>query len=353
MERAGVEQRIVKLKPRPRFSRVAPGVAKAKIRGETLRVMIALGLFADADGQCWPSTSLLAAKSGVGVTHIPRALRDAVEKGVLHIGYRPDGSNLYTLIGLTPIVSEFTKGGNIVEPPVVSEFTTCGNIVEPPVVNEFTTGGKALCIDEHPNEHPSGTAQLTARARGGETAAEILTPIEVERSDQFELLWLEYPSRPDDPKQSARKAFDELISKGVNPEQLISAAVRYGDWVKRDAPGGAYVAHLHRWLREGRYQNEHKAWAQPRQGIFGAAEAVLREPLLDSDRWQQRDDRKPFVSWIDRLDELERTATWCADWGPPPNDPACQLPPRFRGKPCVRRWLDHAANNIRATATDG
>jgi len=61
--------------------------------------------------------------------------------------------------------------------------------------------------------------------------------------------------------------------------------------------------------------------------VAGQHAAAAARAAHRSDRGQQRDDRKPFISWIDRLDELERTATWCADWGPPPNDPACQLPP--------------------------
>src|SRR5580692_8435968 len=57
--------------------------------------------------------------------------------------------------------------------------------------------------------------------------------------------------------------------------------------------------------------------------------------------------RLPTISIPDSAQDksaLERTATWSADWGPPPEDPACQLPPKFRGKPCVRRWLEHRAN---------
>ena len=148
------------------------------------------------------------------------------------------------------------------------------------------------------------------------------------------------------PKQSARQAFDELTaSRGVDPQSLIAAAVRYAEWVKRDEPGGAYVPHLHRWLREDRYQHDNKSWPRPRQSIVGIARDLIENsPPLATERQHRATPREPGVFWTDRLEELERTATWSADWGPPPDDAACQLPPRFRGKPCVRRWLEHRAN---------
>jgi hypothetical protein len=330
---------VVKLEPGLRFSRVALAVAKAPIRRETERVLIALGIHVDKNGQCWPKNPTLSAESGVDITHIPRALRQASEKGLLQVepGRAPHGGNLYTLIGLAPI--------DATEPRVAIDVATGGYATEPLVAIDVATGGYHPYIEEHPSEHPNGIAHLTARVRAGESAVEILSPIEAERADQFELLWMEYPSRPDDPKQSARKAFDELTSRGVDPQSLIAAAVRYAEWVKRDEPGGAYAPHLHRWLRDGRYQHDGKSWPRPRQGIVGIARDLLENSTpLATERQHQANPREPRVFWTDRLEELERTATWSADWGPPPEDPACQLPPKFRGKPCVRRWLEHRAN---------
>src|SRR5437764_13127226 len=130
-----------------------------------------------------------------------------------------------------------------------------GDAVSPDMATGVAPYGDAY-IEEHPSEHPSGAAHSTARVRACENAVEILSPIEVERADQFELLWVEYPSRPDDSKRLARQAFDQLLSAGVHADQVIAAAVRYAGWVKRDEPGGAYVPHLHRWLRDGRYQHD-------------------------------------------------------------------------------------------------
>jgi hypothetical protein len=175
-----------------------------------------------------------------------------------------------------------------------------GDAASPRAATGDTTGGDGPYIEEHPNEHPIGTAHLTKRVCDTE-------------AEQFERLWREYPRRPDDPKQTARQAFNELINGGTDSEILIGAAIRYTAWVGRDAPGhGRYVPYLHRWLREGRYQQD----AESRPGV--------------------REDR---VYWLDRLGELERKGVWLADWGPAPNEPACQLPPQFRNKPCVRRWL--------------
>ena len=69
--------KVVKLEPGLRFSRVAPGVAKAKLRDETRRVLIALGIFVNANGQCWPGNSLLSAERRVERRHLWRALGEA------------------------------------------------------------------------------------------------------------------------------------------------------------------------------------------------------------------------------------------------------------------------------------
>jgi helix-turn-helix protein len=365
-------EKVVKLNPRPRFSRVAPAVAKATIRRETERVVIALGLHADANGQCWPKNELLSEESGVDITHLPRALRQAREEGLLQIepGRAPHGGNLFTLIGLAPIqvgddlveprsmdvatggyateprVASVATGGYTAEPQVAINVATGGYTAEPQVAIDVATGGYRPYIEEHPSEHPNGASHSTARGRARESAVEILSPIEVERADQFELLWVEYPSRPDDSKRSARQVFDELVSAGVHADHLIAAAIRYAEWVRRDEPGGAYVPHLHRWLREGRYQHDGKSWPRPRQSVVGIARDMLENfpPLATEREDQASPPRGSRIYWTDRLDELERTASWSADWGPPPDDPACQLPPRFRNKPCVRRWREHKSN---------
>src|SRR5436305_8049807 len=189
-ERGG---KVVKLEPRPRFSRVAPAVAKATIRRETERVVIALGLHADANGQCWPKNAVLSTESGVDITHIPRALRQACEEGLLQIepGRAPHGGNLFTLIGLAPT----QVGDKPVEPRVAMGVAAGDYAVEPQVAMDVATDGYRPYIEEHPSEHPNGAAHSTARVCACESAVEILCPIEVEGADQFERLWTAYPSR--------------------------------------------------------------------------------------------------------------------------------------------------------------
>jgi Helix-turn-helix domain len=326
MERAG---KVVRLpETRPRYGRIPLAALSAdpKLRGETWRVLVALCGFADKTGHCWPSRERLAEDSKVEQRNLGRNLRPLTEAGLIRI----NGTDDYTVILEHCGEPEQHTG----EP---EQHTG-----EP----EQHTGVSRAIKKNRPSNKTSEADHLTTRARASENAVEILTPIEVERSEQFELLWLEYPSRPDDPKELARRAFDELISKGVDPNVLIDAAVRYGDWARRDAPGGAYVPHMHRWLREGRYQHHGKSWPRPRQDIVGImAEIIQSGPLIVGEDQSDNGSGRPApVFWTDRLDQLERTGIWAAEWGPAPDDSACQLPQRFRSKPCVRRWLEHKAN---------
>src|SRR5437763_15243267 len=86
------------------------------------------------------------------------------------------------------------------------------------------------------------------------------------------------------------------------------------------------VPHLHRWLRDGRYQHDGKSWPRPRQGIVGIArEFIENSPPLATERQHQSGAGEPPAFWIDRLEEPERTAVWGAAWGLPPAVAACHF----------------------------
>lgn len=326
----------------PSYGRVPLAALDAdpRLRAETWRLLVALCGFADnKTGRCWPSRRRLAKRSKIKQRNLGRNFRDLTAAGLVRI----NGLDDYTVLfkqKVEPEQHRFEADRHRFEPeqhtvePEQHRFEPDRHRSVPPY------------IEEQLNEHLIGTTHSTTRARANESVVEILSPSEVERADQFELLWLKYPSRPDDPKELAHEAFDQLVSKGIDPNSLIAAAVRYAGWVKRDLNGGAYVPHLHRWLAEGRYQHDNKSWPRPRQSIIGIAADFIQSGPLFTGESECDSGRSAPVFWTDRLEQLERTGIWSADWGPPPDDPACQLPPRFFGKPCVRRWREHKANGV-------
>ncbi|MGD9991112.1 hypothetical protein [Pseudonocardia sp.] len=120
-----------------------------------------------------------------------------------------------------------------------------------------------------------GTAEKLSR-----TAAASRTPNPANDA-AFAEFWDAYPRRKD--KQEARKAFDAVMRKKVDPARLIAAAKAYA----ATEPDEQYVKYPATWLRAGSYDNEPD---QPRQlrAVSGgyqpfrnpADHDVYDEPLL-------------------------------------------------------------------------
>lgn len=55
-----------------------------------------------------------------------------------------------------------------------------------------------------------------------------------EYTDDFEEAWKLYPSRPDNPKRSAFKAWNARLKEGVEPAELIGATARYAEHCRKE-----------------------------------------------------------------------------------------------------------------------
>lgn len=106
----------------------------------------------------------------------------------------------------------------------------------------------------------------------------------------FDAFWAAYPRRKD--KQEARKAFDAVLRRKVDPARLVAAAKAYA----ATEPDERYVKYPATWLRAGSYDNEPD---QPRQlrAVSGgyqpfrnpADQSVYDEPLLPVPQGRQED----------------------------------------------------------------
>jgi hypothetical protein len=91
----------------PRFGRVSPAAARVRIRAESHRVYVTLACFANRDGWCWPSVSLIAARSAISRRHVHRAIQQLVAVGLVRIERSIAGKNRYQLIGVSaPIATD-------------------------------------------------------------------------------------------------------------------------------------------------------------------------------------------------------------------------------------------------------
>lgn len=66
-----------------RFARVPPHVARMKLGGHMLRVLIALCTFANAEGECWPSISTLEKETDLSRQKVSWAIKKLVAAGVV------------------------------------------------------------------------------------------------------------------------------------------------------------------------------------------------------------------------------------------------------------------------------
>ena len=76
--------------------------------------------------------------------------------------------------------------------------------------------------------------------------------------EKFAEFWSVYPKRtPSNPKAPAAKTFSIAIKKGVNPDDIISGAVRYADALGEKV-GTEFVAHARTWLNQKRWTDSYR-----------------------------------------------------------------------------------------------
>ncbi len=76
----------------------AEAVFDDRLRNTDIRVLCALGTFANRDGRCWPATTTIAEKLGVSERHVRTCLRELESSGYLETEHRPGQRSLYLIV---------------------------------------------------------------------------------------------------------------------------------------------------------------------------------------------------------------------------------------------------------------
>ena len=74
------------------------GVFDRRLGNADIRVLCALGAFADRHGKCWPATTTLAQKLGVSDRRVRECLRNLEARGHLCTEHRPGQRSVYLLV---------------------------------------------------------------------------------------------------------------------------------------------------------------------------------------------------------------------------------------------------------------
>lgn len=74
--------------------------------------------------------------------------------------------------------------------------------------------------------------------------------------EAFEQWWSHYPKRPNNPKQPAWEVWQRFEKAGTLPPlaEMIAAAERYGDLMKRERVEPKFIAHARTWLHQRRFE---------------------------------------------------------------------------------------------------
>jgi hypothetical protein len=259
------------------------------MRAESYRVLIALGTFADADGRCFPSLVQITGRSEVDRRHVHRATRQLIDAGLLRVERRPSARNVYTLIGVaTGGDSRVATGGD-------SRVATGGD-------SRVATGGDSRVATGGTREKI--TSQSTSQSTSQQHVRAARASVGVEWFDEF---WRVYPSRGRhaNPRKPAQSKFAELVRRGLDPQKMIAAAVRYAA-ATADLDERRYIAQAVTWLRQERYEDQGEA-AAPVHPSSRAGSAAGRS----DQEW--REIMKTYV---------EGGARW-SSW-----PPGCWLPPQ-------------------------
>ena len=70
----------------------------ANLGQAALRVLCALGAFANRQGRCWPATTTLAAELGISVRRVRICLRKLEASDYLRTEYRPGQRSTYSIL---------------------------------------------------------------------------------------------------------------------------------------------------------------------------------------------------------------------------------------------------------------
>ncbi|MCH7945416.1 MAG: helix-turn-helix domain-containing protein [Armatimonadetes bacterium] len=142
---------------KPRSGRLsiipAAAVFDRRLGHADVRVLAALGTYADKDGRCWPAIPTLAKRTGMSERHIHRCLRALAKHGYVEIEQRAGQSSVYR-IPMTQVsgVEGGTPDVGVRDPCHGSQGTpdvgVTQNVPKNDTKNDYTFAGKIIRLTQ-------------------------------------------------------------------------------------------------------------------------------------------------------------------------------------------------------------
>lgn len=166
-------------KPRPE---IVWWASQHEVSAPQKAVLFALSVFANDDGECYPSISTLASAASLGKSTVRKALRDLERCGLIGIRFRKhsgtnwNDSNYYVLhsglirscgqlVGYDDFPEEDTPGGEV--PQEVAYLRSGGT---PPAGDELKISGHASLVGDDPKKERDGYTPFSSPSRSWRTS---------------------------------------------------------------------------------------------------------------------------------------------------------------------------------------
>ncbi len=148
-------------KPRSGHFSIIPAAAvfDHRLGNADIRVLCALGAFADRHGKCWPATTTLAQKLGISDRRVRTCLRNLEARGHLCTEHRPGQRSVYSLVrepvdpgtlpsGVGPNPGTSASGGAEHELPGTPEREVPPNVPNNVPLNDYAFTGKIIRLTQ-------------------------------------------------------------------------------------------------------------------------------------------------------------------------------------------------------------
>ena len=268
-------------------------------------------------GEAWPSQSRLAEIVGSTDRGVRKAVEQLAARGHLKV-YAPTGrktGNRYR-----PILKE---GAEVIElhrnggsgKDGLHRNGGAGNgashrnggSYENPVHRNGGSGLTGTVVPPNPLNEPS-EGDLSPQAPP--KAASRKVPPKADGAC-FDELWEAYPRKVG--KDAAVKAYAAAIGRGALHADIMAGVKRYAGQRRGQDP--KFTAHPSTWLNGGRWKDEEPTTSAG-AAATGATVEIRGVPV-------------PEANVLAGIRRWREGGSWHAPWGPPPDDPRCQLPRRL------------------------
>jgi hypothetical protein len=254
----------------------ARALSDERVGAMELRVLAAIGYHTSLQGTgAWPNTKTLAARAGMTLRNVRRAVASLAEWGYVRITARYDElgartSNLYDIIldeelpaQARGVVAQCDRG------VVAQDATTVVAHRDRGVVAQYATQTKAV-----------ERRQLKQQPASQDFP-------------EFEELWTAYPKRTGlNPKSLAKKAYAKQRDHGITHAEMLAGAKHYARAVRINAMDPKFIPYTATWLNQQLYRERIRighgmdGWSDNRIRDFGfspAKIAKLREWIQHSE----------------------------------------------------------------------